>query len=187
MNNYSNPLVTYDEIVEALTAIIDYSKANGYIEEYGFLNAKYDSINTSPLQKEQEEALLQALQSLEKTIIEANKGIRKQLEQALEVITSENIFKIKSLYEQNQELRKLSSNPDLVIKLKEMSLPLELLNKVEKNDQTKKEALVDDLSKIDISKIQLIKTALEKARKSGNEELANTLEKQLLKELEKLD
>lgn len=128
-------MVTYDEIVDALRAIIDCSKANGYLEEYGFLNVKYDSLNQNPIQEEQEQVLLQALQSLEKTIDAANKVIRENLEKELSEINAANIFKITSTYEHSFERRKLASQEDLVIKLKEMSLPLEVLNKVElKND-----------------------------------------------------
>ena len=131
MNNYSNPMVTYDEIVDALRAIIDCSKANGYLEEYGFLNVKYDSLNQNPIQKEQEQALLKALQSLEKTINAANKVIRENLEKELAEIEAVNVFKISSTYEHSGEKRKLASQNELVMRLKEMSLPLEVLNKVE--------------------------------------------------------
>lgn len=131
MNNYSNPMVTYDEIVDALRAIIDCSKANGYLEEYGFLNVKYDSLNQNPIQKEQEQALLKALQSLEKTINAANKVIRENLEKELAEIETVNLFKISSTYEHSGEKRKLASQNELVMRLKEMSLPLEVLNKVE--------------------------------------------------------
>lgn len=131
MNNYSNPMVTYDEIVDALRAIIDCSKANGYLEEYGFLNVKYDSLNQNPIQKEQEQALLKALQSLEKTLNAANKVIRENLEKELAEISAVNIFKISSTYEHSGEKRKLASQNELVMRLKEMSLPLEVLSKVE--------------------------------------------------------
>ena len=149
MNNYSNPMVTYDEIVDALRAIIDCSKANGYLEEYGFLNVKYDSLNPNPIQEEQEQVLLQALQSLEKTIEAANKVIRENLEKELAEINAANIFKITSTYEHSFERRKLASQEDLVIKLKEMSLPLEVLNKVElKNDIETVEELPDGFEEI---------------------------------------
>ena len=131
MNNYSNPMVTYDEIVEALKAIIDCSKANGYLDDYGFLNVKYDSVKQNPIQKEQEQALLRALQSLEKTLAAANKVVRENLEKELAEITAVSIFTISATYEHSCEKRKLASQNDLVMKLKEMSLPLEILNKVE--------------------------------------------------------
>lgn len=131
MNNYSNPMVTYDEIVEALKAIIDCSKANGYLDNYGFLNVKYDSVKQNPIQKEQEQALLKALQSLEKTLEAANKVVRETLEQELAEITAVSMFTISANYEHSCEKRKLASQNDLVMKLKEMSLPLEILNKVE--------------------------------------------------------
>ena len=135
MSNYSNPMITYDEIVNALIAIIDCSKANGYLEEYGFLNIKYDSLEKNPMQKEQEQALLKALQSLEKTINAANKVIRENLEKELAEINSANIFTISSTYEHLGEKRKLASKRELVMRLKEMSLPLAILNSVDKTQE----------------------------------------------------
>lgn len=253
MNNYSNPMVTYDEIVEALKAIIDCSKANGYLDDYGFLNVKYDSVKQNPIQKEQEQALLKALQSLEKTLAAANKVVRETLEKELAEITAVSMFTISANYEHSCEKRKLASQNDLVMKLKEMSLPLEILEKVEEietveelpvgfeeivdeeeteeetdeevvpeepelevesveldmtdEEETTEEETVDEkieeeapvedkeeqveektapAPKIDASKIQLIKKALDKAREKGNEQLVKVLEQQLLKELENL-
>ena len=253
MNNYSNPMVTYDEIVEALKAIIDCSKANGYLDDYGFLNVKYDSVKQIPIQKEQEQALLKALQSLEKTLAAANKVVRETLEKELAEITAVSMFTISANYEHSCEKRKLASQNDLVMKLKEMSLPLEILEKVEEietveelpvgfeeivdeeeteeesdeevvpeepelevesveldmtdEEETTEEETVDEkieeeapvedkeeqvkektapAPKVDASKIQLIKKALDKAREKGNEQLVKVLEQQLLKELENL-
>ena len=257
MNNYSNPMVTYDEIVEALKAIIDCSKANGYLDDYGFLNVKYDSVKQNPIQKEQEQALLRALQSLEKTLAAANKVVRENLEKELAEITAVSIFTISATYEHSCEKRKLASQNDLVMKLKEMSLPLEILNKVEEietveelpagfeeiideveaieedvieepelevetveleeNDDNEPEVVEEEIveeeveddsiveeepaedvklseekeeeapkPKVDTSKIQLIKKALDKAREKGNDQLVKVLEQQLLKELENL-
>lgn len=253
MNNYSNPMVTYDEIVEALKAIIDCSKANGYLDDYGFLNVKYDSVKQNPIQKEQEQALLKALQSLEKTLAAANKVVRETLEKELAEITAVSMFTISANYEHSCEKRKLASQNDLVMKLKEMSLPLEILEKVEEietveelpvgfeeivdeeeteeesdeevvpeepelevesveldmtdEEETTEEETVDEkieeeapvedkeeqveektapAPKVDASKIQLIKKALDKAREKGNEQLVKVLEQQLLKELENL-
>ena len=248
MNNYSNPMVTYDEIVEALRAIIDCSKANGYLDDYGFLNVKYDSVKQNPIQKEQEQALLKALQSLEKTLMAANKVVRETLEKELLEITAVSMFTISANYEHSCEKRKLASQNDLVMKLKEMSLPLEILNKVEEIETVEElpvgfEEIIDDeeietveeivdeepevevetvelddtdeedfddvedetieeetpveedeveekeeapAPKVDTSKIQLIKKALDKAKEKGNDQLVKVLEQQLLKELENL-
>lgn len=141
MNSYGNPIVTYDEIVEALKAIIDCSKNNGYLDEYSFLNAKYDSVKSNPLQIEQEKALIKAIQSLEKTIDAANKVIREALEKEVAEISATNIFTIPTKYKQNEESRKLAAQDDLVIKLKEMSLPLEILSQ---NDE-KEELIVEKI------------------------------------------
>ena len=80
MNNYSNPMVTYDEIVEALRAIIDCSKANGYLDDYGFLNVKYDSVKQNPIQKEQEQALLKANKKFTKRFRKMEELATKPLE-----------------------------------------------------------------------------------------------------------
>jgi hypothetical protein len=270
MNSYGNPLITYDEIVEALRAIIDCSKNNGYLDEYSFLNAKYDSVKNNPLQAEQEKALIKAIQSLEKTIEAANKVVRENLEKEIAEISATNIFTIPTKYKQNEESRKLASQDELVAKLQEMSLPLEVLSqpieeeekeetiemfeeitdgfeeiieepaveeeieiKLEKpkkkidimsmelpeislelteteeleeedtlenfkEDKTKIEAeeqLEDDNEdseeeiedpKVDTSKIELIKKALEKAKEKENEQLVKILEQQLIKEVEAL-
>lgn len=164
MNNYSNPMVTYDEIVEALRAIIDCSKASGYLDDYGFLNVKYDSVKQNPIQKEQEQALLKALQSLEKTLLAANKVVRETLEKELDEITAVSMFTISANYEHSCEKRKLASQNDLVMKLKEMSLPLEILNKVEEIETVEElpagfEEIVDE---DDIEKIETVDEEVQK-------------------------
>ena len=128
MNNYSNPMVTYDEVVEAIKAIIECSKANGYLDDYGFLNVKYDSLNKNPIREEQEQLLIDALQSLEKTIDATNKVIREKLEQELAELATNDLFTIYADYEHSEERRKLASHNELVMRLKEMSLPIEVLN-----------------------------------------------------------
>lgn len=206
MNNYSDPMITYDEIVEALKAIVSCTKVNGYSEEYGFLNIKYDSLKQSPIQKEQEQALVQALQSLEKTIENANKVIREALEQEIERINSANSTKINALYVHDNVRRKLAAQTDLVMKLKRASLPIEVLKEVEeiKDLPDGLEEIEDDvccnnkfndavsdtddnLKRIDVNKIQILRTALDKARKNGNDSLATILEQQLLQAIDNIE
>lgn len=268
MNSYGNPVVTYDEVVEALKAIIDCSKNNGYLDEYSFLNAKYDSVKNNPLHAEQEKALIKAIQSLEKTIDTANKVIRETLEKEVAEINATNIFVIPTKYKQTEESRKLAAQDELVSKLQEMSLPLEVLLQLveevpktkiieeapslfeeiedeiveevkeeelkkiskksedkidimamelpdltinlsveeekesfdsidkkleektedEKVEEVKKEVVdvTTEDKKIDTSKVQLIKKALEKAKEKENEQLVKILEQQLIKEIEAL-
>ena len=124
MNNYSNPMVTYNEIIEALKAILDCSRTNGYLDDYSFLNARYDVLNKSPLYEEQEQALIQAIQSLEKTIDAADKVIRENLKDVLNQIVTSNSFIIPTRYKKDEEYRKLAAQDEFVVKLKEMSLPL---------------------------------------------------------------
>lgn len=130
MNSYSDPMVTYNEIIEALKAILDCSKSNGYLDEYSFLNARYDVLNKSPLYEEQEQALIQAIQSLEKTIDAADKVIRENLKSVLSEIVNSNSFMIPTKYKKDEEYRKLAAQDEFVTKLKEMSLPLEVLSDV---------------------------------------------------------
>jgi len=142
MNDYGSPMVTYDEIVEALKAILDCSRNNGYLDEYSFLNAKYDTIKKNPLQIEKEQALINAIQSIEQALNEANENIRKTLEEEIEKINAVNVLTIPTDYAHTFELRKLAAQDEFVYKLTEMSLPLEVLTN--HSEETKQiEALVD--------------------------------------------
>ena len=127
MNTYSNPMVTYDEIVKALKAILDCSKANGYLDDYSVLNAKYDSIEKSPLQEEQEQALLKAIVTLEKTVDEADKVIRVELEKEIKEIAASNMFVVPTRYLDGEERRKLAAQEEFVVKIQEVSLPFSIL------------------------------------------------------------
>lgn len=127
MNTYSNPMVTYDEIVKALKAILDCSKANGYLDDYSVLNAKYDSMEKSPLQEEQEQALMKAIETLEKTVDEADKVIRVELEKEIKEIAASNMFVIPTKYLDGEERRKLAAQEEFVRKIQEVSLPFSIL------------------------------------------------------------
>jgi len=144
MNNYTNPMITYTEIVEALKAILDSSKSNGYLDDYNFLNVGYDMLNKSPLYKEQEQALIQAIQSLEKTIDAADKVIRENLKTVLDEIAASNLFMIPTRYKKNEEYRKLAAQSEFVMKLREMSLPLEVLS-----DAPAKESVSEKIDEIE--------------------------------------
>lgn len=148
MNNYGNSIVTYDEIIEALRAIIDCSKNNGYLDEYSFLNAKYDSLKTNPLQTEQEKALIKAIQSIEKTIEAANKVVRENLVKELAEINATNIFTIPTQFKQTEESRKLASQDELIEKLHEMSLPLEVLSQVEEVEKEETIELFEEVEDV---------------------------------------
>ena len=216
MNNYSNPMVTYDEVVDAIKAIIDCSKANGYLDDYGFLNVKYDSLN-------------------KKTIDATNKVIRENLEKELAELETDDVVVIYAEYEHGEERRKLASQKDLVMRLKEMSLPIEVLfnpnddvecleelpdglEEITDEEIEPTEEIVEDLAdeefteeenfddneeyveeveekkapvqkeanKTNIDKIKLIKKALDKAREKDNEQLVKILEQQLRKEIENI-
>ena len=40
---YDNPLVTYDEIIEAIQSILECSISSNYLDNYDYLNVKYSS------------------------------------------------------------------------------------------------------------------------------------------------
>ena len=128
MTNDRNTMVTYIEIVDALKAILKCAETNGYLDDYSFLNAKYDIPETSPLHKKQEQALVQAIQSLEKTIDAADKMIRENLQNTLDDMKNSDVFTISTRYQQNEECRKLAAQEEFVTTLQEMSLPLEILS-----------------------------------------------------------
>lgn len=148
MNNYSNPMVTYNEIIEALKAILDCSRTNGYLDDYSFLNARYDVLNKSPLYEEQEQALIQAIQSLEKTIDAADKVIRENLKDVLNQIVTSNSFIIPTRYKKDEEYRKLAAQDEFVVKLKEMSLPLEVLSDVPVSEVPDKKESLDEIESL---------------------------------------
>ena len=148
MNNYSNPMVTYNEIIEALKAILDCSRTNGYLDDYSFLNARYDVLNKSPLYEEQEQALIQAIQSLEKTIDAADKVIRENLKDVLNQIVTSNSFIIPTRYKKDEEYRKLAAQDEFVVKLKEMSLPLEVLSDVPVSEVPEKKESLDEIESL---------------------------------------
>lgn len=166
MNNYSNPMTTYNEIIEALKAILDCSKANGYLDEYNFLNVRYDALNKSPLYEEQEQALIQAIQSLEKTIDAADKVIRENLKEVLDEIVTSNSFIIPTRYKKDEEYRKLAAQDEFVSKLKEMSLPVEVLSDVPVVPTVEQsegaldeiESLVEPLEEVEIESLNIPST-----------------------------
>ena len=41
--SYNNPLVTYDEIVDALKSIIECSLSSNYVDDFDYLNINYES------------------------------------------------------------------------------------------------------------------------------------------------
>lgn len=121
--NYNNPLVTYDEIIEAIRSIIECSLSSNYLDEYDYLNVKYESPNKID---EEEKLLINAIKSLGKSIDTTAKIVRRGLEKDLKSY-EENLLKIETEYLFGQEKRKLAAQDNFVSKLKEASLKIDTL------------------------------------------------------------
>ena len=115
---YNNPLVTYDEIIEAIQSILECSISNNYLDSYDYLNVHYSSPSRID---EEEEILLNALKSLSKSIDTTSKIVRRGLEKDLKGI-EDKMFKIETEYLLGQEKRKMAAQATFVEKLKKASL-----------------------------------------------------------------
>lgn len=146
MNN--NPIVTFDEIVDALKSILECSISNEYTDDLNYLNVKYESSIKSKVDNEKEKALYEALKSLEKNIDTYSKVIRNNL--VNEVSNLDNsVIRIESNYLMGQERRKLSAQQHFVKKLSDSSLKKTILfNPIEDNIEEKK-----SLDDIDTNKV----------------------------------
>ncbi len=129
-------MTTYEEIVKALKAILECAKENGYLDDYSFLNAKWDTIEKSPLQEEQEKALMEAIVSLQHTIEDADTTIHEKLDKLLQEIAYAHMVRIPTKYKDGEELRKLAAQDMFIQKLQEISLPSDILMKVPETEDT---------------------------------------------------
>lgn len=134
---YKNPLVTYEELVEAIKAIIECSLNNNYMDDFDYLNLKYESESSEQYEGAEERALYKAVKSLEKTIDSANKIIKDNLEQNLRELELSR-FTIHVNYLIGHERRKLAASPTLIEKLAKASINLNTIFNAsyeeEKND-----------------------------------------------------
>lgn len=121
--NYNNPLVTYDEIIEAIKSIIECSLSSNYLDEYDYLNIKYESPSKID---EEEKLLINAIKSLGRSIDTTSKIVRRGLEKDLKSY-EENLLKIETEYLFGQEKRKLAAQDTFITKLKEASLKIDSL------------------------------------------------------------
>ena len=141
MNN--NPIVTFDEIVDALKSILECSISNEYTDDLNYLNVKYESSIKNKIDTEKEKALYDALKALEKNIDTYSKVIRNNLVNEVSNL-DESIIKIESKYLIGQERRKLSAQSFFVKKLSDLSLKSSILfNPIEDNIEEKKS--LDDI------------------------------------------
>ena len=146
MNN--NPIVTFDEIVDALKSILECSISNEYTDDLNYLNVKYESSIKNKVDSDKEKALYEALKSLEKNIDTYSKVIRNNL--VNEVSNLDNsVIRIESSYLIGQERRKLSAQQFFVKRLKDNSLKNSVLFDVEEDNIEEKKNLDDvDTNKV---------------------------------------
>lgn len=126
MKDYNNPLVTYDEIVDAIKSIIECSISNNFLDNYNYLNINYSAPTSIDIDTE---SLLQdSIKALLKSIDSSSNIIRRGLVRNLEKI-EEGIIKVNTEYLIGQEKRKLAAQDHFIKKLKDASISLkELVN-----------------------------------------------------------
>ena len=121
--SYSNPMVTYDEVVAAIESILEFSLNDGETDDVN-LDTKYETGITTKVDTDMDSALKNALESLGKAIDTSNKVIRSNLERELRLITH-SVIQMYTDYTIGEEKRKLASSELFVERLREASLPLE--------------------------------------------------------------
>lgn len=179
---YNNPLVTYDEIVEALKSIIECSLSSNYVDDFDYLNIKYESVSKNKIDEKNETLLFNSLKALEKSLDTSSKIIRNTLKRDIDDI-EKYIFKINSDYLIGQEKRKLAAQQNFVQKLRDASLKMDILyqapvveNKVESLDGVNTNNIFSDFEKKVISDFPVFfKEELELANEN-NEDLEGTVE-----------
>ena len=180
--SYNNPLVTYDEIVDALKSIIECSLSSNYVDDFDYLNINYESGTKNKVDEQTETALYNALKSLEKGLDTSSKIIRNTLERDIENI-DKYIFKINTDYLIGQEKRKLAAQQNFIQKLKAASLKMDVLyqvpmedEKIEPNNNVDSNTVFSDFEKKVISDFPLFfKEEIDLANET-NKELENTVE-----------
>ncbi len=152
MQGYNDPIVTYDEIVDALKSIIECSLNSNYIDDFNYLNIRYESGTKTKVDSVEEKALYNAIKSLERTLDSSSKIIRNGLEREL-IDYEKNILKINCDYVIGQEKRRLSAQQHFVKKLKENSLKMDVLYHAPQYEENEDIVALDSLKNIDTNKI----------------------------------
>lgn len=149
---YNNPIITYDEVVDAVKSIIECSLSSNYLDDFDYLNVKYESGTKNKIDEAEEKALYNALKALERNIDATSKMIKSNLERDL-IDIEKSIYKINSEYSIGDEKRKLSAQQLLVDKLRNASLDMDILYHAP--EHTDKELIValDSLKDIDTNSI----------------------------------
>lgn len=152
MQGYNDPIVTYDEIVDALKSIIECSLNSNYIDDFNYLNIKYESGTKTKVDSVEEKALYNAIKSLERTLDSSSKIIRSGLEREL-IDYEKSILKINCDYMIGQEKRRLSAQQHFVDKLKSKSLKIDVLYHAPQYEENEDIVALDSLKNIDTNKI----------------------------------
>ncbi len=152
MQGYNDPIVTYDEIVDALKSIIECSLNSNYVDDFNYLNIRYESGTKAKVDCVEEQALYRAIKSLENTIDSSSKIIRNGLEREL-IDYEKSIFKINCDYVIGQEKRRLSAQQHFVQKLKDKSLKLDVLYHAPQYEESEDIVALDSLKDVDTNKI----------------------------------
>lgn len=127
MQDYSRTIVTYEEIVEAIKAIIDCSLNDNYVDDFDYLNVKYETGIKEKLNTKNEEALHRAIKDLASSIDTASRVIKTNLEKELDEL-DKSIFHIHTDYLISEELRRIAASDVSVQKLRDVSLGSNILN-----------------------------------------------------------
>ena len=121
--SYSNPMVTYDEVVAAIESILEFSLNDGETDDVN-LDTKYETGITTKVDTDMDNALRGAIDALRKAIDTSNKVIRNNLDRELRLITH-NVIQMYADYTIGEEKRKLASSELFVERLRAASLTLE--------------------------------------------------------------
>lgn len=152
MQGYNDPIVTYDEIVDALRSIIECSLNSNYVDDFNYLNIKYESGTKTKVDSVEEKALYNAIKSLERTLDSSSKIIRSGLEREL-IDYEKSIVKINCDYIIGQEKRRLSAQQHFVKKLKDNSLKIDILYHAPQYEENEDIVALDSLKNINTNKI----------------------------------
>ena len=147
MQSYSETMVVYEEIVNALNDILECSLNDSSSNESNYINAKYEAGTKTKINKKSEEALRRAIESLQHTITSSSQVIKNNLEKELEQI-EETLYQIHAEYLIGDERRKIAASINTVKKLSEHSLETDILNHP---PQYEKEDI--DLTNVDTNKV----------------------------------
>lgn len=152
MQGYNDPIVTYDEIVDALKSIVECSLNGNYIDDFNYLNVKYEAGTKTKVNYTEEKALYHAIKSLERSIDSSSKIIRSGLEREL-IDYEKSIIKINCDYVIGQEKRRLSAGQQFVRKIKDKSLKIDVLYHAPQYEEQEDIVALDSLKNIDTNKI----------------------------------